>query len=154
VPDGTSGGPTQPPADPGDQIQAEINSGVWGSILSGLFGAGGAPKTGGGQGGTFMFASLAELDAVIAQWQAEYQEITEDGQVMQQIAGFLRRPADDPMSDGHVSSAQKSFIEMVTHNEAMRAYAEDYIRKLQESRTSIANNNLNGQARMDSMNRG
>jgi hypothetical protein len=155
VPDGTTGDPTQPPANPGDQIEAEIALGRVVEVLTGLFGGPGAsPQAGGGgQDGKFMFASLADLDSVIAQWQNELQAIMDDGEQIRNTATFIREPADDGMSRGHAKAARESLTKLLEHNVAMRDYADEYIKKLQASRQSMANADLNGRGHMNSVDR-
>jgi hypothetical protein len=147
VPDGDT--TNQPPPPPGDQIQLEISTGRVMEWLGGLFGnEWESPAGGGGTGGQFMFASIDDLNAVIAQWQTEYEAIMADGQTIDQAAGYVMPPAKDSMSVGQAKATKDSLLSLKTHNEAMRQYAEQYIAKLVASRDSILNTEQNNQAQL------
>lgn len=149
VPDASTPGPQgqpggaeqeQPPPPPNEQIQNEISTGkVW-DWLGGLFGSEwDTPAGGGGTGGQFMFASLAELDGVITQWKAERDAIDADGMKIMQAIGFISPPAGDTMSVGQADATRTSLDALYKHNRAMFDYADGYIKKLEASRASIAN---------------
>lgn len=133
--------PEQPPPPPGQQIDQEISLGkVWEAVTS-LFGGEGVETTagGGGKGGQFMFASLADLDSVITQWETELEAIVADGNTIQQAAGLVQPPAQDGMSVGQADATRQSLIKLKEHNQAMKEYAQEYIKKLKASRASMSN---------------
>ncbi|HEU5472184.1 MAG TPA: hypothetical protein VFV67_16140 [Actinophytocola sp.] len=165
MPDGTTGtnqppssDPTasDPPPAPGDQIQTEIALSRVIDTLGGLFGSNWTAPTagGGGTGGQFMFASIEQLDSVIAQWRAEVQAISADGNEIQQAVADIGEPADDGMSTGHADAARKSLTTLLEHNFAMQDYATQYLDKLLASRQSMVNSDLTGRDRMTSEDRG
>lgn len=148
-------GSTQPPPGPEDQIKQEVSTGRVMEWLGGLFGAEWENTAGGGgTGGTFMFASIADLDSVIAQWETELDAISKDGERIRRAAGFIQPPAQDGMSEGLAKATRDSLLALLKHNEAMRDYARDYVRRLRDSRQSMVNNDQSGQARMNNLNRG
>lgn len=140
---------TPPP--PGDQIQLEISTGRVMEWLGGLFGNEWENSAGGGgTGGQFMFASVDELNTVISQWQAEHDAIKSDGVKIDQAAGFITPPAEDGMSVAQADATRQSLVTLRQHNEAMQAYAEQYIAKLVASRDSMVNTEANNQAQLRS----
>lgn len=158
MPEGSTGNTesTQPPPPPGDQINQEINTGhVW-EWLGGLFGGNETEWNagGGGAGGKFMFASIEDLDAVIAHWKTELQAIRDDGERIRNSAQAVAEPAEDGMSRDQATATRQSLAALQKHNEAMRDYAMRYIQKLEDSRQSMVNNDQSGQARMNNLNRG
>lgn len=157
MPDGNTAqqpGATEPPPPPDTQIKQEISTGRVMEWLGGLFGNEWETTAGGGgTGGQYMFASVAELNTVIAQWQAEYAAIMADGEKIQQAAGYIKAPAEDGMSVAQADATRQSLITLRTHNEAMRTYAEQYIAKLTASRDSIVNTEHGNEAQMRSADR-
>lgn len=146
MPDASTAPPTQPPEEqppppPGEQIDQEISLGkVWETVTS-IFGTEGVETTagGGGQGGQFMFASLADLDSVITQWETELEAIQKDGVAVNQAALNVGPPAEDGMSRGQAKATRDSLLKLKLHNDAMRDYAVEYIKKLKASRATMAN---------------
>jgi hypothetical protein len=146
---------TEPPPPPDTQIQQEISTGRVMEWLGGLFGNDEWESTagGGGTGGQFMFASVAELNEVIAQWQAEHAAIQADGVKISQAAGYIQAPADDGMSVKHADVTMLSLDALQKHNQAMADYADGYIKKLIASRDSIVNAEQNNVDQMRSVDR-
>ena len=147
--------PPEPPPPPGQQIDQEISVGKVFEGLGRLFGAGGWETTagGGGQGGQFMFASLADLDAVITQWETQLDAIIKDGAKISQAAGLVAPPAGDGMSQGQADATKQSLTKLKEHNDAMRDYATEYIKKLKASRASMANTEHGNVSQMRSVDR-
>lgn len=166
VPDGANaeerpedGTPAEPvdPGSPADQVENEIVTAEvattvtdwWGS----LFGTEGKPweAGGGGAGGKFMFANIEELDAVIKKWEAECDAIREDGKKIREAWNAIAEPAGDGMSADAAAASRKSLLSMFSHNTAMMAYAQDYIRKLYESRNQMQTSEDGAVAQMRSV---
>lgn len=163
MPDGTTNpgqppatDPSQTPPNPTDQINLEIAVDRVTAALGGIFGPGWNTPTagGGGTGGNFMFASIDELNGVIAQWETELESIMTDGTTIREAAANIREPAPDGMSVGHATASRRSLLRLLEHNTAMREYAAEYVSKLKDSRTSMVNNDVNGQTRMNRVDRG
>lgn len=146
---GTSDQGQQPPPPPDQQIDQQISIGNVVDRLGDLFGADWEKAAGGGgRGGQFMFASIAELDAVIAQWETEYNAIRADGDTIDQAAGLVEPPAQDGMSVGQADATRQSLIKLKEHNLAMLGYAEEYIKKLKASRASMVNTDQGNEAQL------
>lgn len=154
MPDGTSTdqqGGTEP-LPPDQQIQVQISLGAVKGWLGALFGQDWETSAGGGgTGGQFMFASLAELDAVIAQWKEQKESIFQDGQKIQQAAGAIVAPAEDGMSGGMKDTSLSSLKALYHHNQEMFKYAEAYVQKLEASRASMVNTDQSGKSTMDNV---
>lgn len=156
MPDASTGGQPgqQPPPGAGEQIDQQISLGKVMESLSSLFGAEWETTAGGGgTGGQFMFASIADLDNVIAQWEAEYEAMRTDGDSIREAAALVAPPAEDGMSAGQADATRQSLIKLLEHNEAMRGYAEEYIKKLKSSRASMVNTEQGNVAQVRSVDR-
>jgi hypothetical protein len=154
VPDASTGDQQgqQPPPPPDKQIDQQISLGRVMDQLGSLFGGGWETTAGGGgTGGQFMFADIGELDAVIKQWETEYEAIVKDGQTIFQAAGLIEPPAQDGMSVGQADATRQSLIKLREHNEAMKGYAEGYIKKLKASRASMANTDQGNAAQLNTV---
>lgn len=151
VPDGTNtnnngdSGDTnteQDPGTPAEQVEREVVSTEWNDFWRSffLFGEAQPHQSGGGGGsGQFMFASLEELDGVIAQWEQQLQEIVDDRREIDIAREALHTPpAGDPMSTQQTVTSRESIWQLYKHNEAMYQYASKYIAKLRASRTQMA----------------
>jgi hypothetical protein len=154
VPEGTNtdqqGGAE--PLPPDQQIQQQISLGAVKNWLGNLFGQDWETSAGGGgTGGQYMFTSLAELDAVIAQWKEQKEAIFEDGRKIRQAAGAIVAPAGDGMSGGMKDSSLASLNALYKHNQEMFKYADEYIKKLEASRASMANTDQSGKSTMDNV---
>jgi len=108
---------------------------------------------GGGTGGKYMFASVQELDLVIAQWKDVHEAIRADGDTISAAAGFVEEPAEDSMSVGQADATRQSLVRLKEHNEAMRTYTEDYIKKLAASRASMVNTEQGNAAQLSNIDR-
>ena len=141
MPDASTSDPQGQPSIPADQqIDQQISLGNVVDRLGSMFGADWeTPAGGGGTGGQFMFASIPELDAVIAQWETEVEAIKADAITIDEAAGFVEAPAEDGMSVGQADATRQSLIKLKEHNVAMRGYAEEYVKKLKASRASMVN---------------
>jgi hypothetical protein len=108
------------------------------------------PQTGGGgAGGTFMFASVDELDGVIQQWQSLIDEIVDDQGRMADADGDLAEPAADQISSGNTLMSHKVVADMRKHNETLIRYAVEYVQKLQDARTQMVTMEEGNQQRMN-----
>jgi hypothetical protein len=144
VPDGDTNTGTDP-LPPADQVNLEISTGRVMEWLGGLFGTDWQTTAGGGgTGGQFMFANVAELDSVISQWKDQREAIYADGVKIRQAMDVIVAPAGDAMSGGMANSATTSLDVLFRHNQEMRKYADAYIQKLEASRMSMANTDLSG----------
>lgn len=144
----------QPPPGAGEQIDQQISLGKVMETLGSLFGTEWETTAGGGgTGGQFMFASIADLDAVIAQWETEHAAIQADGEAIRLAAGIVTPPADDGMSVGQADATRESLIKLKEHNDAMLGYAEEYIKKLKASRASMVNTEQGNQAQIRNVDR-
>ena len=131
---------TPPEADmtPERRVDAGIADARFGQAGLGSLGLGSRMGTGGGGGGQFVFADLAELDSVTAQWRAERERVQQDGQKLTEALALCNPPADDMMSHFQASSLKNSLSAALEHNKAMFDYADGYVQKLEASRASMA----------------
>lgn len=121
------------PPPPGEQVDAEITSAEVREWLGGIFGFGTAPEHesgGGGAGGQFMFADVAELDSVITQWNTQRDEIQADQDRIISAYHEIAEPAGDEMSRGQADASRESLLNMWKHNFQMMQYTDNYIMKL------------------------
>jgi hypothetical protein len=102
-----------------------------------LFGADAA--SGGGAGGEFVFADLAELDGVIAAWREELDAIAADRDLIDDTRRAVDHPAADVMSVYHTQTTRQSLDALRAHNQELFAYAESYLKKLVETRQQMQN---------------
>ncbi|MPZ85874.1 MAG: hypothetical protein GEV28_38055 [Actinophytocola sp.] len=93
---------------------------------------------GGGAGGTYMFASLEELDTVIGQWEELIEELKTDQVRIEDANGGLAEPAGDQVSGHNVSVSRETVAQMRKHNDTLLRYAAGYTAKLKASRTQMA----------------
>jgi hypothetical protein len=146
VPDGTNaestGTENQDPGTPADQVNAEVSRegvlGWWQTLFGQDPTQGQYQAGGGGQGGQFMFADVAELDSVIKQWEDERDGIKADRQTISDAYYSINEPASDVMSRAQASASRDSLANMYQHSDAMLRYAENYIAKLKASRQQMA----------------
>lgn len=103
---------------------------------------------GGGSGGNYVFANLAELDAIITEWTEVRDAIHFDGLRLRQAKNFIRRPADDTMSRSQSDALSRSLDKALAHNTAMRAYASSYIEKLTAAKKQYLSDDDANAARM------
>jgi len=148
VPDGTN----TDPLPPDQQIQMQISLGKVKEWLGGLFGQDWDTSAGGGgTGGQFVFASIAELDGVIAQWKDQREAIQADGAKIRQAANYITAPADDGMSSGMRDTSVESLNTLYDHNQKMAEYASGYIDKLEAARANMVNTDQSGKSTMDNV---
>lgn len=93
---------------------------------------------GGGEGGQYVFASLAELDGVIAQWEALRDRIRGRGALLSRAISLIEPPADDLMSTFQAGNAARSLERAQEHRQAMEDYAAGYVEKLHAARARYA----------------
>ncbi len=89
---------------------------------------------GGGEGGRYMFADLAELDAIIKQWTDLRDAIQLDGDGMHQAQFLQLAPAEDEMSQQQATAVAESLGKATDHNILMARYADSFVRKLMAAR--------------------
>jgi hypothetical protein len=138
---GNTGNAEQDPGTPAEQVDQEIASTEvldWWRSLFGLGDAQPHQSGGGGTGGQFMFASLEQLDTVIARWEEERDGILADRREIYDAYNSITEPAGDNMSAYQANASRDSLANMFHHNSAMLRYAENYIAKLYASREQIA----------------
>jgi hypothetical protein len=127
------------PGTPAEQVQLEIAAAQAAGVLPSIFGFGGPHEAGGGgTGGQFMFADLAELDGVITEWETERDGIEADRDAIDVAMGLIAEPAGDMMSAGLTSTSKQSLEAMKNHSGAMLDYANEYLNKLYASRQQMA----------------
>jgi hypothetical protein len=95
---------------------------------------------GGGAGGGYEFSSIAELDAVIAQWTAERDQIDTRSVKIYEAFQLVRAPAEDMMSVGQAEAFMNSLLKLQEHNQALFDYADGYLHKLVAARASYLAN--------------
>lgn len=144
VPDGAtaqeSGGDqgAQHVGTPQEQVDQQVLTSRLGWFTS-LFGHDVEQQSGGGgEGGTYMFANLDELDSVIKTWEGEIRAIADDQHQIRGAGDAINQPAKDAMSALQAESARKSLNVMWEHNRQMQVYAETYLVKLQKARKQMA----------------
>jgi hypothetical protein len=145
VPDGTTAegqqSQEQNPGTPEEQINSEVAVSRVGGWLNSLFGGDWSQTSGGGgRGGQFMFASLAELDSVIATWRREIDAMVDDRRRIRATMGAANRPAADAMSTYHTGAVKQTLAAMDVHSEQLLQYAQGYLRKLEQTRQQMQAN--------------
>ncbi|MGH3759971.1 hypothetical protein [Actinophytocola sp.] len=161
VPDGTSTDQAETdPGTPEEQIRttaagvslfdavANTMAPVLG-ILGVAADAAGHQSGGGGGKGSYMFASLDELDGVIQKWQDLVGELKNDQGRVEEAIGRTARPAEDHVSGTNYKQSSKVLAAMQRHNELMLRYAEHYVTKLQDCRAQMATTEHGNQTRMN-----
>jgi hypothetical protein len=113
---------------------------LWGDV----FDTPGRVYGGGGKGGQFKM-DPEELSAVIRQWEDVLDKIVDDGEKIRELAGLSgMAPGRDPVSGSYASTSSDSVVALLTQNDSMRKYAQDYIKKLKEaqSKTVVTDQDL------------
>jgi hypothetical protein len=159
VPDGTSAGDTTVPATPEDQIHTTVaTTSLFDTVsraMAPILGFIGnplppAPDTGGGgAGGSYMFASLEELDGVIQQWQDLVDDIKDDQGNIESAVNQANRPAGDDVSSENYDRSSDVVTQMRKHNEQLLVYAEHYLVKLKECRVQMGTTEQGNQDKMN-----
>lgn len=93
---------------------------------------------GGGAGGQYVFASLEELDDIIADWEALHDRIRNRAAKLARAIGMIEPPADDVMSRLQANTAVRSLEMAEQHRQAMENYARNYVEKLRAARAQYA----------------
>lgn len=124
----------------------EIVDGSGGSRPLGQAGHNVAGSGGGGAGGRYLFASLAELDEIIEEWKALRSRIERRGNKLAQASRLIEPPAEDVMSRLQAGAAFASLQKAEAHRKAMEAYAADYVERLQAARAEYAASDAAGAA--------
>ncbi|MGQ0838898.1 hypothetical protein [Actinokineospora sp.] len=121
------------------QVEVQIALGRVKNWVGGLFGREWDTTVGGGgAGGEYQFADLAELDEITTLWRHEYDAIYADGLRIRQAIQLVRAPAEDEMSTGQARAFADSLERLYEHNKAMLAYADGYLTKLRAAREQMA----------------
>lgn len=128
-----------PTLSPEQQVGMQISIGKVKDWVGGVFGRDWESEVGGGgAGGEYVFADLAELDEIIKQWEAQRDAIRADGDQIRQAIGFVMPPADDEMSVRQADATTDSLNRLLEHNTAMFDYAQAYVEKLKAARGHTA----------------
>ncbi len=133
---------------PEQRVDAGIEDARFGQAGLGSLGIGDRMGTGGGGGGQFVFADLAELDSITAQWTAERDRMRIDGQTIRDAIQMCNAPAEDMMSHFQANRLKDSLTEAWNHNQAMFNYADGYVNKLEATRQSMAKTEQDNIARL------
>jgi hypothetical protein len=133
---------------PEQRVDAGIEDARFGQAGLGSLGIGDRMGTGGGGGGQFVFADLAELDSITTQWVAERERIRQDHETVLEAIRRCNPPAGDMMSHYQANRLQESLAAARDHNQAMLDYADGYVQKLEASRTAMASSEHNNAARL------
>lgn len=131
--------------------------GVDGDSGSGALGQAGYAITGsggGGAGGQYVFASLEELDDIIAEWDALRDRIRGRGDKLAQAIAMIEPPAEDIMSRLQANTAVRSLQKAEEHRKAMEAYARNYVEKLHAARAQYATTDADNAARLHNVGEG
>jgi len=136
MPEGTTG-----PGTTEQQLNTEV---VLGRVINTVndvipWGPGGHMEAGGGGSGGHFKLSLAELDALVAQWTVIRNKIDTSGTKLERAIHDVSPPADDEMSEMEANATRDSLQKAVDHNVAMRDYAQSYIDKLTDARNRYEN---------------
>lgn len=91
-------------------------------------------RGGGGSGGHYLFASLDELDSVIAEWMKLRDDIGADRDKFWQAQQLIGPPAEDEPSRRQSDALIDSLTTALDHNESLRNYSDSYIMKLMAAR--------------------
>lgn len=138
----------QDPGTPEEQVNQEIASAEVSAWWRSLFGMDPYEAGGGGSGGQFMFASVDQLDAVIAKWEEERDGIMADRDAIADAYWLIEDPAADALSREQANASRDSLANMWHHSDAMLRYAENYILKLNDSRKQIVTMEDGAEAQM------
>jgi hypothetical protein len=101
---------------------------------------------GGGADGEYVFASLEELDAIIAEWEALQQRIRHRATKLVRAKSLIEPPADDVMSQLQAKAAIRSLEKAEEHRQAMEDYAAGFVAKLRAARTQYASTDADNAA--------
>ena len=96
------------------------------------------PEPGGDTSGQYMFASLAELDNVIANWHAEGDNIEADGQSLNVGKAGAGLGLYDVITSEYMSTLDGVFAAFVQHNGKMYEYNAGYAEKLTQCRQAMS----------------
>jgi hypothetical protein len=89
---------------------------------------------GGGAGGQYVFASLDELDGIIAEWEALRSRIKDRSAKLRRAIGLIEPPAEDMMSRLQAGAAIQSLWKAEEHRLAMEKYASTMLEKLRAAK--------------------
>jgi len=91
-------------------------------------------ESGGDKGGNYVFADLAELDGIIAEWVNIRDGVESDRHKLEQAQQMIKPPAKDLMSQLQPGAVRESLGKAIKHNKAMWTYADGYVQRLQAAR--------------------
>lgn len=109
---------------------------------------------GGGAGGRYVFASLEELDDIIADWEALHDRIRNRAAKLKRAIGLIEPPAEDIMSRLQANTAVRSLEKAEAHRQAMENYARNYVEKLRAARAQYAGTDADNAARLRNVGEG
>jgi hypothetical protein len=118
-------------------------SGALGQVGYAITGSGG-----GGVGGQYVFASLEDLDGIIADLETLRDDIRNDGDKLVQAQWLIEPPGEDIMSRMEANTTVHSLDNAIEHNTAMFNYAEAEIAKMRAARDAYAQTDDDGAARL------
>ncbi len=132
----------------------EVVDGGSGSRALGQAGYAITGSGGGGAGGQYVFASLEELDDIIADWEALYIRIRNRAAKLARAIGLIEPPAEDIMSRLQANTAVRSLEKAEEHRKAMENYARNYVEKLRAARAQYATTDADNAARLRNVGEG
>ncbi len=103
---------------------------------------------GGGSGGQYLFANLDELNSIITDLETLRDNIRNDGEKLRLAHQLITPPAEDDMSHLEAQSTLDSLVKAIEHNDAMIAYADAEIAKIQAARNAYVNTDHDGAERL------
>jgi hypothetical protein len=124
-------------------MDGDTESGALGQAGYAITGSGG-----GGAGGQYVFASLEDLDEIIADWEALRDRIQVRGRKLRQAIGLIESPAEDIMSRLQANTAVRSLEKAEEHRLAMENYAAGYVEKLRAARAQYAETDADNAAHL------
>jgi hypothetical protein len=106
--------------------------------------------SGGGGNGDFVFASLAELETIIAEWSTLRDEIglDWDGFFQAQYQTNIA-PAGDVMSEQQANAVNGSLNKALSHCDVMLKYVDSYVVKLAAAQRQYLNDDDNAKRRLE-----
>lgn len=120
---------------PERQVHAHIAIGRAVAAAGGLFGRElDMAAGGGGDGGRYVFADLAEFDHVIAEWETLWMALHQDRRAILRAIEFVEAPADDPSSREQAEATSASLLSLREHTSQMIEYVARYLVKLKAAR--------------------
>jgi hypothetical protein len=130
-------------------VDGSGESGALGQAGYSILGSGG-----GGASGRYVFASLQELDGIIADWEALRDRISARDVKFQRALSLLTPPAEDVMSRLQAQAMLGSLMKAQAHNRTMYNYADGYVAKLKSARSQYATTETDNVSRLRNSGKG